>query len=160
MGTLGTLRIITIAIFAQEKGVPVSALEEDYLTVAEAAALLRVAPSTIRRWIREGDVPAFRLGRRRVGLKRDDLNGLITPARPNSEPINLETDVEAIKNRKLTPEEKQRGLEALERAQRHRKELLAQRGGEPFPDSLEIIHQMREERDRQLMEALGWDDLR
>ena len=56
------------------------AVDEEYLTVAEAATLLRVAPSTIRRWIREGDVPAYRIGRRRVALKRDDLSNLITPA--------------------------------------------------------------------------------
>ncbi len=58
------------------------ALDEEYVTVAEAATLLRVAPSTIRRWIREGDVPAHRIGRRRVALRRADLARLITPARP------------------------------------------------------------------------------
>ena len=50
----------------------------------------------------------------------------------------------------------------MERAQRHRKELLEARGGVPFSDSAEIIHEMREERTRQLVEAMGWDwdDLR
>jgi excisionase family DNA binding protein len=51
---------------------PMRALDEEFLTVAEAATLLRVAPSTIRRWIREGDVPAHRIGRRRVALLRAD----------------------------------------------------------------------------------------
>ncbi|MGH2618267.1 MAG: helix-turn-helix domain-containing protein [Thermomicrobiales bacterium] len=137
-----------------------SALDEDYLTVTEAAALLRVAPSTIRRWIREGDVPAYRLGRRRVALRRRDLSLLITPARSSVEQEQDEAEIERIKRRKLTPEEVQRGLEAMDRAERHAKELLAQRGGVPFPDSVDIIHEMREERTRQLMEALGWDDLR
>ena len=45
------------------------ALDEDYITVAEAATLLRVAPSTVRRWIRQGDVPAYRIGQRRVALR-------------------------------------------------------------------------------------------
>ncbi|MGH2618270.1 MAG: helix-turn-helix domain-containing protein, partial [Thermomicrobiales bacterium] len=67
------------------------ALDEEYLTVAEAATLMRVAPSTIRRWIREGDLPAYRLGRRRVGLKPTDLSRMIAPARPNSEPVRDET---------------------------------------------------------------------
>lgn len=136
------------------------ALDEEYLTVAEAATLLRVAPSTIRRWIREGDLPAYRLGRRRVGLRRDDLSRLITPARPGSVPVRDETDVGKIRNRKLTPEEKQRGLEAMERIRKLNEEILARRGGEPFPDSLEIIHKMREERTRELMDAVGRDDLR
>lgn len=134
-------------------------LNEEYLTVAEAANLVRVSPSTIRRWIREGNLPAYRLGPRRVGLKRDDLSSLIMPVRLVSEPVHDESGPKRIKHRKLTPEEVQRGLEALERAQRHAKEMLARRNGVPFSDSVEIIHAMREERDRQLMEALGWDDL-
>jgi excisionase family DNA binding protein len=136
------------------------ATDEEYLTVAEAATLLRVAPSTIRRWIREGDVPAHRIGRRRLALKRTDLSNLITPARVHSEPVRYETDIEKIKARKLTPEEKRRGLEAMERLRKLNEEIMARRGGVPFRNSLEIIHEMREERDRQLMEALGWDDLR
>jgi excisionase family DNA binding protein len=136
------------------------ATDEEYLTVAEAATLLRVAPSTIRRWIREGDVPAHRIGRRRLALKRTDLSNLITPARVHSEPVRYQTDIEKIKARKLTPEEKRRGLEAMERLRKLNEEIMARRGGVPFRNSLEIIHEMREERDRQLMEALGWDDLR
>lgn len=137
-----------------------SALEEEYLTVAEAAALLRVAPSTIRRWIQEGDLPAYRLGRRRVALRPHDLSVLITRVRPSTEQVHDESEIERIKRRKLTPEEVERGLAALERAQQHRQELMAQRGGVPFPNSVDIIREMREERTRQLMEALGWDDLR
>jgi excisionase family DNA binding protein len=137
-----------------------AAVDEEYLTVAEAATLLRVAPSTIRRWIREGDVPAHRIGRRRLALRRTDLNTLITPARSMAEQLEDQFDIERIKDRKRTPEEKQRALEALARAQQHRKELLARHGGKPFPNSTEIIREMREERTRELMEALGWDDLR
>jgi excisionase family DNA binding protein len=35
----------------------------DVLTVAEVAALIRVDPATIRRWIISGDLPAMRVGR-------------------------------------------------------------------------------------------------
>ena len=140
----------------------VVALEEDYLTVTEAAALLRVAPSTIRRWIREGELPAYRLGQRRVALRRDDLSRLIRPVR-TGDALNHagEADeLERTKRRRLRPEEVKRRLVAFERAQQHREELQAQRDGRLFPDSVEIIHRMREERTRQLMEAMGWDDLR
>ncbi len=138
----------------------VSALEEDYLTVTEAAALLRVAPSTIRRWIREGDLPAYRLGRR-VALRRHDLSLLVKPVRTD-EALSRDTaddESERIKSRKLTSEEVERGLAAMDRAERHAKELLTARGGELFPDSAEVIHRMRQERTRQLVEAMGWDDL-
>lgn len=34
------------------------AIDDDFVTVAEAAEMPRVASSTIRRWIRVGDLPA------------------------------------------------------------------------------------------------------
>ena len=125
-------------------------IDEDYVTVAEAATLLRVAPSTIRRWIREGDVPAYRIGRRRVALKRDELSTLITPARPDAGAVSTLTGDEARAHRRLTPEEIQQGLDALDRAEQHAKETSARLGGKLFPSSVDIIHEMREERTRQL----------
>jgi excisionase family DNA binding protein len=125
-------------------------LDADYLTVTEAAALLRVAPSTIRRWIREGDLPAYRIGRRRVALLRTDLASLVAPARAALEPVQEESDIERIKQRKLTPEEVRQGIEAMERLKALSDEIYARRGGQPFRPSQEIIDEMREERTRQL----------
>jgi len=126
-------------------------IDDSYLTVAEAATLLRVAPSTIRRWIRQGDVPAYRMGRRRVTLKRTDLDSLVTPARAGEKTgyrtIHVDDPSEIPK---LTPEEVQRGIEAMEHAQRTSKRILARRGGKPFPPSWEFINEMRDERTRQL----------
>jgi excisionase family DNA binding protein len=132
------------------------ALTEEYLTVTEAANLVRVSPSTIRRWIREGNLPAYRIGPRRVGLKREDLSAVVTPVGKYSESIHTETDIERIESRKLTPEEARRGLEAMERLQQTVREISARHGG-PFPSSLAIIDEMREERDCQLREALRGD---
>lgn len=128
------------------------AIDDEYLTVAEAATRLRVAASTMRRWIRQGDVPAYRIGKRRVALKQADLDALITPTQPERAKRHyvIHTDASPSEIRKLTPEEVQRGLEALERAQQHAKELLARRGGKPLRPTLEIIHEMREERTREL----------
>lgn len=55
-----------------------------------------------------------------------------------------------FERRKLTPEEVERGLAALERAVQHAGELQARRGGQPFSSSVEIIREMREERMREL----------
>ena len=126
------------------------AVDEEFLTVAEAATLLRVAPSTVRRWIREGDVPAHRIGRRRVALRRADLARLITPARPSAETIGSVTVDEPIVGRRLTPEEKQHALEVMDRVQQRAKEIQARRGGKLFPPAWITINEQRDERTRQL----------
>jgi excisionase family DNA binding protein len=125
-------------------------VDEEFVTVAEAATLLRVAPSTIRRWIREGDVPAHRIGRRRVALRRADLARLITPARPAAETKNDAAVAEPAVDRRLTPEEKQRALDALERAQKLAKRTFEERGGKLFPPAWITINEQRDERTRQL----------
>ena len=126
------------------------AVDEEYVTVAEAAALLRVATSTIRRWIREGDVPAHRIGRRRIALRCADLARLITPARPSTEMNDNLAGDEPVVGRRLTPEEIQRGLEAMYRAQQRAAEIQEERGGKLFSPSWEIINEQRDERTRQL----------
>lgn len=126
------------------------AVDEEFVTVAEAATLLRVAPSTVRRWIREGDVPAHRIGRRRVALRRADLASLITPVRPGMETSDKVVDDQKWEPRRLTPEEQQHALEALDRARRHAAETTARRGGKLFPPSWITINEQRDERTRQL----------
>ena len=126
------------------------AIEDEYLTVSEAAALLRVAPSTIRRWIREGDVPAYRLGRRRVALKRDDLATLISPVQLGKPMSHEMAGDEHAQIRQLTPEEKLRALEAMEQATALRKRTLADRGGKLFPPAWETLAELRDERTRQI----------
>jgi excisionase family DNA binding protein len=127
-----------------------TATTEEYLTVSEAAALMRVAPSTIRRWIREGDLPAYRLGQRRVGLKRDDLDRMITPLKPAQYP-NQMSRITTTEVRRFTDEERRRGLEVMRELEHMRKADLAERGGELYPPSWEILAELREERTRQLM---------
>jgi excisionase family DNA binding protein len=58
-----------------------SVLSDDYISVQEAADDLKVAKSTVRRWIASGDLPAYRVGKRKIALKRADVAALITPAR-------------------------------------------------------------------------------
>jgi hypothetical protein len=51
---------------------------------------------------------------------------------------------------RLTPEEQQQALAALERAQRHAAELLKHRGDQPVPQAWELLNEARDERTRQL----------
>jgi len=53
-------------------------LGDELLTVSEAAALLRVNPHTVYRWIRSGRLPAVRYSRRVVRVRREDLTRDVT----------------------------------------------------------------------------------
>jgi len=125
-------------------------LNEDYVTVPEAAQLLRVHVSTIRRWIDSGELPAHRVGQRRILVKRADLTNLITPARTEQEKAGGISHTEHLQIPKLTPEEQRRGLEAIERSRRLQAEMLARRGGKLFSPSWELLNEARDERNRQL----------
>ena len=50
-----------------------------FYTVPEAARLLEVSPVTIWRWIAMHRLPAYRVGPRRIRVKREDLEALIQP---------------------------------------------------------------------------------
>jgi excisionase family DNA binding protein len=58
-----------------------SSQERDYYTVAQAAKVLDVSPSTIWRWIKAAKLPAYRVGPRKIRIKKADLPIIITPAR-------------------------------------------------------------------------------
>src|SRR5579872_832653 len=58
---------------------------ERYLTVPQAAQILSVHPSTIRRWIDQGRLPAYRLGPKRIAVRAHDLTGVIAPRSAGSE---------------------------------------------------------------------------
>lgn len=131
-------------------------LKDEYFTIPEAAEKLGVAESTIRRWIREKRLLAYRLGDRRVLLKRDDLEGLIEPVRPAPVRLRkLETvditdpaELERLRNRRLTPEERERGLAALERLRELERELRRTHPDTQFGSVDELIREAKEQRDR------------
>lgn len=125
-------------------------LDEEYVTMAEAARLLQVHISTIRRWIDSGELIAHRVGQRRVLIKRADLTKLIVPARIEQEKGDRMSKAESLSVPPLTDQEQQNLLAAVEAAKRAQKEQLAKRGGKPFPSSVSLIHEMREERSREL----------
>ena len=127
------------------------ALHEDYLTVAEAAALLRVNQSTIRRWIAKGSLPASRVGPRRVALKESDVAAMIAPIHGMGEEPTLTTPDGRPYLPPLTPEQRRQGLAAVERAKQLQAEMLERRGGVPFsPSSWELLNEARDERTEQL----------
>jgi len=57
-----------------------------YYSIAQATELLGVSRVSIWRWIRDGRLPAARLGRRTVRIKRDDLEQLLVALQPTDSP--------------------------------------------------------------------------
>ncbi|MEP0766446.1 MAG: helix-turn-helix domain-containing protein [Fimbriimonadia bacterium] len=56
--------------------------QDEFLTVAQAAQFLQLSQSSIRSYIRQGALSAYRVaGRRRVLIPRRELLGLLIPAR-------------------------------------------------------------------------------
>ena len=49
---------------------------EEFLTVAEVAATLKLNQQTVRNWIDQGSLPALRVGRR-VRIKRSDFERIL-----------------------------------------------------------------------------------
>lgn len=50
-----------------------------YLALTQAADLLSCDVATIRRWISQGKIPAYRVGDRLIRIKQDDLDQFIRP---------------------------------------------------------------------------------
>ncbi|MGH2584585.1 MAG: helix-turn-helix domain-containing protein [Dehalococcoidia bacterium] len=121
----------------------------ELLTVAEAAQTLRVSTTTMRRWLRLGRLPSYKIGRQSIRIRRENLDRVVRPAQPTAGPAEKETPKSSI--RRLTEEEVRRGYEALEASRRLLERMRARRGGQPFAESWPMIREAREERSRQLL---------
>lgn len=81
-------------------GLGVATMIEDdgrrFYTVPEAARLLQVSPATLWRWIAMQRLPAYRVGPRRIRVKREDLEALIRPTRRKEGTAVKEREPEAI----------------------------------------------------------------
>ena len=58
-------------------------LDDEFLTVAEVAELLKLNQQTVRNWIDQGYLPALHVGRR-VRIRRTDLDELLKKSRIQS----------------------------------------------------------------------------
>jgi excisionase family DNA binding protein len=116
--------------------------DNDYLTVREAAALLRVSVPTIRRWIAAGRLHAVRWGGRTVRLRCSDVRGAA------AEPVTGVDDWRRyILPRPPATKSEEESMAEIEEVNRA---ILARRGGRPLPSSVPLIRQARRERARHL----------
>ncbi len=118
----------------------------DFVTVQEGAALLRISQSTVWRWVKAGDLRAYRIGGRRVWLRRSDLAGLVKPATGGAKEAGVMVQGERAHERRLTEAERHQMLEAAEAASELRARLLDAHGGEIFRPAYEDIDEARRER--------------
>jgi excisionase family DNA binding protein len=59
---------------------------DEFLTVADVAATLKLNQQTVRNWIDQGSLPAFRVGRR-VRIRRSDFQRILDESYSGSSPV-------------------------------------------------------------------------
>jgi excisionase family DNA binding protein len=121
------------------------------IPVPQAARLLTVHISTIRRWIRQGKLPAYRVGDKGVRVRYDDLMQLLTPLEIEQED-SVRADNRLPRADRLTGEEQQRARAAVASARTLQDEFRA-RYGTMSPESWEVLNESRIERTTSLLSA-------
>lgn len=58
---------------------------DDVMTAEEVAGHYRVSRMTVSRWVKAGDLPAVRLGRKVLRFRREDVEALAVPVQPRGE---------------------------------------------------------------------------
>jgi len=108
-----------------------------YVTVAQAARLLGVSPSTVWRWIDARKLPAYRIGPRGIRIRQEDLQAAIRPARECDEETVHEQQIASVPP---SPQE-------LARRQALVATILKNRDGRRIAPltSADLVHRAREE---------------
>ncbi len=119
---------------------------DDFVTVEKGATLLRISQSTVWRWVKAGDVKAYRIGGRRVWLRRSELAELVRPATDKPKKGGTMAQGERVHERRLTEAERHQMLGAVEAARELQAKLLEAREGKLFRPAYEEIDEARRER--------------
>lgn len=120
--------------------------ELDLLTLAEVAHLLKVSTVTLRRWIKQGRLPAYHVGPRKVRIHRSDMTKALAPTYQQEEVSAAQKII-----RPLTDEQITQGIQALKEADAVIEAIRSRRKGKPLRSSVPIIHRSREQRSKQLL---------
>jgi len=126
--------------------------QDEFITVSEAAKALRVSVPTIKRWLKDGRIPAYHLGPRYIRIRRADLSRVVTPVReevswmpdrPLRElaPIPTTLTVKPLTGAQIAQLDK-----AIQGTQEVIEMIRTRRNGEPLASSWPILHEIREDR--------------
>src|SRR6201995_3914819 len=91
-------------------------MSDEFLTVAAVADLLKLNPQTVRNMIDRGELPAIRVGARRVRIERSDLDAFLTEGRRmtrRSESRVASDDAMGSATRALRGKDRARAVETL-----------------------------------------------
>lgn len=116
-----------------------SILDDQLVTIAEAALLLRVAPSTVRRRIRKGLLSAQASGHQRITVRLSEVERMAEHLRVAGSPAALLTVPQ------WTPQRREEAFAAVQAAKALQRDLLKKRDGRDFPPSWELIHEGTDE---------------
>ncbi|GFP32248.1 hypothetical protein HKBW3S42_00554 [Candidatus Hakubella thermalkaliphila] len=126
--------------------------ESDFYTVEEAAKILHVSVSTIWRWIEAERLRAYRVGPRRIRIKKEDLSSVIQPAKIRKEEMAMwDMKGKGGSVRPMSANQAPDQATAIRKVLALREKILARRGGRLLPgSSADLIKEAREERTAEL----------
>jgi len=126
--------------------------QDEFVTVSEAAKALRVSVPTIKRWLKDGRIPAYRLGPRYIRIRRADLTGVLTPMREEVSPMpegpvrELAPIPTTLTVKPLTAAQIVQLDKAIRGTQKVIEMIRTRRNGEPLAPSWPILRESREDR--------------
>jgi len=118
---------------------------DDLISVREAAGILHVSESTVWRWISRGILKAHRVGPKRVCLRRNELEPVLKPVVDASEDADARERRMRSYLRPMAPTPREAAEALVARMRKRHAEMLAERGGVPFPESWVLINEARDE---------------
>jgi len=125
---------------------------DEFVTVSEAAKALRVSVPTIKRWLKDGRIPAYHLGPRYIRIRRADLTRVLTPMREEVRPMpegpvrELAPIPTTLTVKPLTAAQIAQLDKAIQGTQKVIDMIRTRRNGEPLAPSWPILREIREDR--------------